>query len=56
MLTDIVENQEIKEGLELANLPSLNPEDIADAVVYVIGTPKHVQITELTIKPLGEIF
>ncbi|XP_069684395.1 dehydrogenase/reductase SDR family member 11-like [Periplaneta americana] len=35
--------------------PSLKPQDIADAVVYVLGTPPHVQIHELTIKPVGEI-
>ncbi|XP_043279065.1 farnesol dehydrogenase-like [Venturia canescens] len=37
-----------------ANMPLLEPEDIADSVVYVVGTPLRVQITELTIRPLGE--
>lgn len=36
--------------------PFLNPEDIADGVLYVIGTPPHVQVHELTIKPIGEEF
>jgi NADP+-dependent farnesol dehydrogenase len=24
--------------------PALNPEDIADSVLYVLGTPPHVQV------------
>ncbi|XP_023724812.1 dehydrogenase/reductase SDR family member 11 [Cryptotermes secundus] len=36
-------------------IPCLKPSDIADAVLYVLGTPPHVQIHELTIKPVGEI-
>ncbi|PSN58402.1 Dehydrogenase/reductase SDR family member 11 [Blattella germanica] len=35
--------------------PSLNPKDISDAVLYVLGTPPHVQIHELTIQPVGEV-
>jgi NADP+-dependent farnesol dehydrogenase len=28
----------------LEKSPYLNPEDIADAVLYVLGTPPHVQV------------
>lgn len=35
-------------------LPALESEDIAEAVVYVIGTPQRVVVTELTIRPLGD--
>jgi len=28
----------------LESLPYLNPEDIADGVLYVLGTPPHVQV------------
>ncbi|XP_005187630.2 farnesol dehydrogenase isoform X1 [Musca domestica] len=35
-------------------IPALNPEDIADAVVYCIQTPPHVQVHEMIIKPVGE--
>ncbi|XP_053688049.1 farnesol dehydrogenase-like [Sabethes cyaneus] len=37
-------------------IPFLEPDDIANSVVHVISTPKHVEIKELTIKPLGERF
>ncbi|XP_012056231.1 PREDICTED: dehydrogenase/reductase SDR family member 11-like [Atta cephalotes] len=31
------------------------PEDIADAIIYALGTRPSVQITELTIQPTGEL-
>ncbi|KAJ3651595.1 hypothetical protein Zmor_017624 [Zophobas morio] len=34
--------------------PILKAEDVADAVVYALSTPEHVQVHELTIKPVGE--
>ncbi|XP_055913017.1 farnesol dehydrogenase-like [Eupeodes corollae] len=35
---------------------SLNPEDISQAVMFAISTPPHVQIHEITVKPVGEKF
>jgi len=40
----------------LKHFPALQSEDISAAVLYVLGTPPHVQIHELTIKPVGEPF
>ncbi|XP_043474197.1 farnesol dehydrogenase-like [Leptopilina heterotoma] len=40
----------------LDKLPNLLPEDVADSIVYILGTNPRVQITELTIRPLGEVF
>ena len=34
--------------------PHLESQDISDAVLYVLGTPPHVQVHELIIKPVGE--
>jgi len=44
-----------KEMFELQpDFPVLESEDISAAVLYVLGTPPHVQVHELTIKPVGE--
>lgn len=37
-------------------MPFLKAEDISAAVLYVLGTPPHVQVHELKIKPIGEAF
>ncbi|XP_073835620.1 farnesol dehydrogenase-like [Musca autumnalis] len=37
-----------------ADMPLLAPEDIADAIVYCIQTPPHVQVHEMIVKPVGE--
>uniref|UniRef100_A0A182NY21 Dehydrogenase n=1 Tax=Anopheles dirus TaxID=7168 RepID=A0A182NY21_9DIPT len=34
--------------------PILEPEDVANAILYAVGTPPRVQVHELTIKPVGE--
>ncbi|KDR14275.1 farnesol dehydrogenase-like isoform X2 [Zootermopsis nevadensis] len=36
--------------------PHLVAKDVADAILYSLGVPQHVQIHELTIKPVGETF
>ncbi|KAL9700627.1 hypothetical protein quinque_004068 [Culex quinquefasciatus] len=41
---------------ELGKFPMLESQDIADAVMYAVGTPPRVQVHELTIKPVGESF
>ncbi|KAK5638859.1 hypothetical protein RI129_013154 [Pyrocoelia pectoralis] len=43
-------------GLDSMNCPKIKCEDVADAVLYVLGTPSHVQVHELIIKPVGEMF
>lgn len=42
-----------KEGVDkfFKNLPSLEAEDISQAVLYTLATPDHVQVHEITIRP-----
>ncbi|XP_063911294.1 farnesol dehydrogenase-like [Zophobas morio] len=47
-----VTDPNVKEFLK--TVPYLKAEDVADAVSYVLGTPEHVQVHELLIKPVGE--
>ncbi|XP_073835623.1 farnesol dehydrogenase-like [Musca autumnalis] len=50
-----VKTEIMGEGIEFPpEIPALNPEDIADAIVYCIQTPPNVQIHEMIIKPIGE--
>ncbi|CAD7011988.1 farnesol dehydrogenase [Ceratitis capitata] len=53
-----VETEIISEQMraQLGHFPRLKADDIADALVYCLQTPPHVQIHELTIKPVGEAF
>nr|XP_023022923.1 farnesol dehydrogenase-like [Leptinotarsa decemlineata] len=37
------------------NLPALNPEDIAAAVIYILSTPPNVMVTELGIQPVHQV-
>lgn len=39
---------------KIADMPLLQADDIADALIYCLQTPPHVQIHELTIKAVGE--
>jgi NADP+-dependent farnesol dehydrogenase len=51
----LVETEMTQEYKEY-KMPMLHPKDIADAVVYALGCKPHIQIHEITIKPLGENF
>lgn len=59
-LFNSINNQEIKEQLEsLKNLPgadmqALQPEEIAEAVAFVINTPKNMAVNEMIIRPTGQ--
>ncbi|XP_067014734.2 farnesol dehydrogenase [Anabrus simplex] len=39
---------------EISTSPALEPEDVADAILYAIATPPHVQIHEIIITHVGE--
>uniref|UniRef100_U5EW40 Putative dehydrogenase n=1 Tax=Corethrella appendiculata TaxID=1370023 RepID=U5EW40_9DIPT len=52
-----VVDTEIWEGIKIPDdTPYLRSIDVANAVLYVLKTPPHVQVHELIIKPVGEIF
>lgn len=56
--TEIIEasgNHELSEKV-YKMWPSLKSEDISQGVLYILGTPPHVQVYELILKPVGEIF
>ncbi|CRL06496.1 CLUMA_CG019608, isoform A [Clunio marinus] len=38
------------------NMPAINAEDVSNAVLYLLSTPYHVNITELTIKHVSQKF
>lgn len=38
------------------DLPYMEPKDIADAVLYILGTPPNVQIHDIIMRPQGEMF
>ncbi|XP_017780837.1 PREDICTED: farnesol dehydrogenase-like [Nicrophorus vespilloides] len=50
--TEMLEKTYTKEQIEL--LPRLDPQDIVDGIVYILGTRPNVQVHELIIKPIGE--
>jgi len=62
--TDIFEASATASGKDLSSQQQeflkvssiLKSEDIADAAIYVLSTPPHVQVHELTIKPVNEMF
>ncbi|XP_055623912.1 farnesol dehydrogenase-like [Toxorhynchites rutilus septentrionalis] len=52
--TEMADQCETYSNVEVRTMPMLEPQDIAEAVIYVLNTPPHVQVHELTIKPVGE--
>ncbi|KAI5746347.1 hypothetical protein M8J77_002600 [Diaphorina citri] len=36
-------------------IPAVTPEDVANSVNYVINTPYHCNVTELTVRPTSEV-
>lgn len=49
-----VDTAMISQAMRDSGIPLLEPEDIAGAVLYAVGTPPHVQVHELIVKPVGE--
>ncbi|CAG9865008.1 unnamed protein product [Phyllotreta striolata] len=45
---------EFHKAVEENSVPSLSPDDIADAVCYVLSTPPIVNVSEMIIQPVNE--
>jgi NADP+-dependent farnesol dehydrogenase len=54
--TEIFEAGSFGRGGAYHDRPNMKSQDIADAVLYILSTPYNVNVTELTIKPVGERF
>ncbi|XP_055620926.1 farnesol dehydrogenase-like [Toxorhynchites rutilus septentrionalis] len=52
----VVQTEILPQEVLSQNMPMLEAVDIANAILYVLGTPPRVQVHELTIKPVGETF
>lgn len=55
-MSEIRQAGSLEQGKNLLPPKLLEEEDIADGVIYVLSTPPHVQVHELTIKPVLEPF
>jgi NADP-dependent 3-hydroxy acid dehydrogenase YdfG len=53
-LTDIFEAGNV--AVDYKNIPAIKPEDVADAVLYLLTTPYHLNVTELTLKHQSQKF
>uniref|UniRef100_A0A182QZ31 Uncharacterized protein n=1 Tax=Anopheles farauti TaxID=69004 RepID=A0A182QZ31_9DIPT len=51
----VVRTEMVPDGDLFEDTPMLEAEDIAGAVLYALGTPAHVQVHEIIIKPVGEM-
>ena len=47
-------NDEAKAQQRYAEIKSLQPNDIADVVCFLLSTPAHVQINEITLRSIGQ--
>ncbi|KAL9879721.1 farnesol dehydrogenase-like [Glossina fuscipes fuscipes] len=53
----LVETELVGEHVKrLAKDRILSPHDISNAIMYALSTPPHVQIHDMIIKPLGDLF
>uniref|UniRef100_A0A1A9WPM3 Dehydrogenase n=1 Tax=Glossina brevipalpis TaxID=37001 RepID=A0A1A9WPM3_9MUSC len=53
----LVETELVGEHVKrLAKDHILSPHDISNAVIYTLSTPPHVQVHDIIIKPLGDLF
>lgn len=56
-MSEIVDTNNIEGPLreEFQGRSKLFPEDVADAAIYVLSTPPHVQVHELILRSIAQI-
>ncbi|KAK4886303.1 hypothetical protein RN001_002574 [Aquatica leii] len=55
-ITEIFRNHTPETLKEFSSMPFMQPDDIAEAAMYILSTPPHVQVQELIIRPVGFAF
>ncbi|WP_276260199.1 SDR family NAD(P)-dependent oxidoreductase [Haloglomus litoreum] len=55
-LQDHIPDEEVRERLEgwVESMDALQPDDIAAAVLYAVGQPRHVSVNELMVRPTDQ--
>lgn len=55
-LQEHIPDEEVKQRIEgwVESMEALQPEDIAAAVLYAVGQPRHVSINELLVRPTDQ--
>jgi NADP+-dependent farnesol dehydrogenase len=54
--TDIFQSGGYQQGSHYTALPSIQPADVSNAIMFLLTTPHYVNITELTIKHVSQRF
>lgn len=57
MRTEINELYSFPDEVEaMKDMPMLEPKDVAEAVLYTLGTSPSIMVNEITLRPVGSTF
>ncbi|XP_049856165.1 farnesol dehydrogenase-like [Schistocerca gregaria] len=54
VLTDVFQDFKVLTREAVLSRPHLRPEDVADALLYALSTPPHVQVNELVVEAVAQ--
>ncbi|XP_049947708.1 uncharacterized protein LOC126455993 isoform X2 [Schistocerca serialis cubense] len=54
VLTDVFQDFKVLTREAVLSRPHLRPEDVADALLYALSTPSHVQVNELVVEAVAQ--